>query len=91
MATPEQVKEYARMAFDKYPSSTNLLWTLDGLKVMLEVAGEDAVQNKYYNGWKRNHFISNLFVFPTGGQIYAACQFHGLWWILLLESTSTRP
>ena len=25
-------------------------------------------QSMYYNGWKRNHYITNLFVFSTGGR-----------------------
>ena len=45
---------------------------MDGLKVALQAAGDEVVQNFYYNGWKCDHFILNVFVFSPVGKICAA-------------------
>ena len=72
MSTHEEVENYTEMVANKYPSLQNVWGAMDGLKVMLEAAGEDVVQNMYYNGLKCDHYISNLFLFLAGGKICAA-------------------
>jgi hypothetical protein len=44
---------------------------MDGLKLRLERAGKDNVQNNYYNGWTHDHYVSNLFLFSPDGKIRA--------------------
>ena len=60
------------MIQDKYPVLTNCWGAMDSLKVGLEAAGDEQKQSCFYNGWKCNHYISNLFLFSPAGQICAA-------------------
>jgi len=44
---------------------------MDGLKIMLEKAGDLNTQNMFYNGWTHDHYISCLFLFSPDGLIRA--------------------
>jgi hypothetical protein len=44
---------------------------MDGLKLRLERAGDDDMQNIFYNGWTHDHYVSNLFLFSPDGMIRA--------------------
>lgn len=46
--------------------------TADGLKQYLEQPGEDLIQNMFYNGWKSDHFFTNVLVFVPEGHIITA-------------------
>ena len=39
----------------------------DGLKLMLEAAGDDDIQGMYHNNWTCDHCVTNLFVFDVCG------------------------
>ena len=72
LPTDDEVAEYIRMVSEKYPSLNDCWGAMDGLKVGLEAAGDEATQNRFYNGWKCDHYISNLFLFSSAGKIGAA-------------------
>ena len=44
---------------------------VDGLKLYLQQAGDSVIQSRFYNGWKHNHFVTNLFAFAPNGSIIA--------------------
>ena len=75
MPEVEEVVEFTSMISAKYLSLPNVWGAMDGLKVMLEAAGDDRMQNMFYNGWKCDHYISNLFLFSPNGKI-CACFFN---------------
>jgi hypothetical protein len=53
----------------KYPALTNCWRAMDGL-TRLERAGDQRVQNVFYNGWtQHDHYVSNLFLFSPDGKI----------------------
>ena len=44
---------------------------VDGLKLYLQQAGDSVIQNCFYNGWKHNHFVTNIFALALNGSIIA--------------------
>ena len=44
---------------------------VDGLKLYLQQAGDSVIQSRFYNGWKHNHFVTNIFAFALIGSIIA--------------------
>eukprot|EP00957_Ditylum_brightwellii_P152448 11605089-Ditylum_brightwellii.AAC.1 len=44
---------------------------MDGLKLCLEQSGSHAIQNAFYNGWKHDHYVSNIFLFALDGMVQA--------------------
>ncbi len=55
----------------KYPALSNCWGAMDGLKLRLERAGNQRIQNMFYNGWTHDHYVSNLFLFSPDGKIRA--------------------
>jgi len=72
MPTLEEATAYVNVISEKYPSLTNVWGAMDGLKIDIEQSSDALTQNGFYNGWKCNHFISNLFLFCPAGKICAA-------------------
>ena len=72
MPSDDDVTTYVDMIQDKYPALTNCWGAMDGLKIGLEAAGDKQTQSRFYNGWKCDHYISNLFLFSPAGRICAA-------------------
>ena len=44
---------------------------VDGLKLYLQQAGDSVIQSCFYNGWKHDHFVTNIFAFALNGSIIA--------------------
>ena len=44
---------------------------VDGLKLYLQQSGDSIIQSRFYNGWKHNHFVTNIFAFAPNGSIIA--------------------
>ena len=44
---------------------------VDGLKLYLQQAGDSIIQSRFYNGWKHNHYVTNIFAFALNGSIIA--------------------
>jgi len=55
----------------KYDALTNVYVAVDGLKLYLQQAGDDRIQNYFYNGWQCDHYVTNLFCFAPDGTIPA--------------------
>ena len=72
MPADNEVTESICMISEKYPSLNECWGAMDGLKVGLEAAGDEATENRFYNGWKCNHYISNFFLFSLAGTICTA-------------------
>jgi len=72
MPTLEESTTYVNVISQKYPSLTNVWGAMDGLKIDIEQSSDALTQNGFYNGWKCDHFISNLFLFSPAGKICAA-------------------
>lgn len=46
---------------------------MDGLKLRLQQAGSFNTQNRFYNGWTHDHYVSGVFCFCPDGTIPIAC------------------
>lgn len=44
---------------------------MDGLKLTLEQAGDQTLQNMFYNGWTHDHYVTCVFLFVPDGTIVA--------------------
>ena len=71
MPTDDELDEFVAAIAVKYPALTNCWGAMDGLKLRLERAGDNNMQNNYYNGWTHDHYVSNLFLFSPDGKIRA--------------------
>ena len=69
MPTRSEIASFKAVIREKYPVLKNVWGAMDGLKVLIE-ANPD-LENIFYNGWKCDHYISNLFVFSPDGRIRA--------------------
>ena len=69
MPNAEEIDSFKLAISSKYPSLTNVWGAMDGLKLLLQQAGSDDVQNNFYNGWTHDHYVSNLFLFSPDGKI----------------------
>jgi hypothetical protein len=49
------------------PKLEGVWCTMDGLKLLLECAGDSDVQNRYYNGWTYDHYLSAVLEFCSDG------------------------
>jgi hypothetical protein len=69
MPTADKIAELKDACVEKYPLLTNVYCVADGLKLYFEQCEDLDEQCMYYNGWKCDHFIGNLFVFSLDGLI----------------------
>ena len=44
---------------------------VDGLKLYLQQSGDSVIQSRFYNGWKHEHIVTNIFAFAPNGSIIA--------------------
>ena len=53
---------------------------VDGLKLYLQQAGDSLIQSCFYNGWKHDHYVTNIFAFaPNGSIITCTLNAPGTW------------
>jgi DDE superfamily endonuclease len=71
MPTEDEICEFEAVILAKYPALTQCWGAMDGLKLLLERAGDETTQNNFYNGWTHDHYVSNLFLFSPDGRIRA--------------------
>ena len=67
VTTPTEIEitEYMAAVAKKFPVlEQHKVWgAADGLKLPLERSNKWAVQNRFYNGWTHNTYVSSVFVF----------------------------
>ena len=68
----EKVVQYKEAITTRYPALKNVAFVGDGVKILLQKAGDEKTQEAFYNGWKSGHYITNLFVFAPDGTIVMA-------------------
>ena len=44
---------------------------VDGLKLDLQQADDSIIQSHFHNGWKHDHYVTNIFAFALNGSIIA--------------------
>ena len=51
----ERIAEYQQAVRQRHPTLENVWCTMDGIKLLLECAGDEDEQNQFYNGWTCDH------------------------------------
>ena len=64
-----KIMEYQRTISAKHPRLKDVWCTMDGLKIYLEQSGDPVTQNRFYNGWTCDHYVSAVLVFCPDGTI----------------------
>ena len=72
MPCKSKLEEYKKVISAQHPALLNTCFVVDGMKVLIGCSGLFLTQERFYNGWKGDHFITNLFVFCPDGTICAA-------------------
>ena len=69
----ERIREYQEAVSRRHPLLNDVWCTMDGIKLMLECAADDDVQNRFYNGWTCDHYIGAVLVFCPDRTIPICC------------------
>jgi hypothetical protein len=69
----ESICTYQAAIREKHPALDGVWCCMDGLKLYLQQAGDATTQNKYYNGWTHDHYVTSMFVFCPDGTIPICC------------------
>lgn len=72
MPSDQKILEFKAVVEDRFPLLDDAAFSMDGLKVKLENAGNPFVQNRYYNGWKSETWVVNVLCFTPDGKIVLA-------------------
>ena len=67
--SPEKVDEYKQLVRNKHQFLTDVWCTMDGLKLTLEQSGDALIQERFYNGWTHDHYVSSVLCFCPDGTI----------------------
>lgn len=70
---PTKVEQYVGAIGNKhnYLGRERVAFSIDGVKLYIEQAGSEQIQNMFYNGWTHDHYVGNVFVFGPDGCIVA--------------------
>ena len=72
MPAEQKLEEYKKVVAARHPALKHTCFVADGMKVLIGRSGLFFTQERFYNGWKGDHFITNLFVFCPDGTICVA-------------------
>ena len=56
----DKIAEYKEMVRSRHPNLTDVWCTMDGLKLTLQQSGDALIQERYYNGWTHDHYVSSV-------------------------------
>ena len=65
----ETIDGYKDMVRNRHPFLTDVWCTMDGVKLTLEQSGDALIQEKYYNGWTHDHYVTSVLCFCPDGTI----------------------
>jgi hypothetical protein len=69
--TDDKIKQLQEAVTERHHLLTDVYCVLDGLKLYFQQCEDLDEQCMYYNGWKCDHFVGNLFTFSVDGLIIA--------------------
>jgi hypothetical protein len=65
----KKIVEYNEMVRNWHPFLTDVWCTMDDLKLTLEQSGDALIQERFYNGWTHDHYVSSVLCFCPDGTI----------------------
>jgi DDE superfamily endonuclease len=69
LPSPDKIQEYKAMVSARHPLLHDVWCTMDGLKLKIQSPPDKIVQNRFYNGWQHDTYITGVFVFCPDGTI----------------------
>jgi hypothetical protein len=66
---PEEINEYKGVLGERHPLFHDCWTTMDGLKLYLQRAENTEIQERFYNGWTHDHYVTSVFCFCPDGTI----------------------
>ena len=54
---------YMAMISERHPLLTDCWAMMDGLKLYLQASGNSDIQERYYNGWTHDHYVTSIICF----------------------------
>jgi hypothetical protein len=69
LPSPEEVNKYKAAFGERHPLLHDCWATMDGLKLYLQQAGNTDIQERFYNGWTHDHYVTSVFCFCPDGTI----------------------
>ena len=68
----EEIESFKEAFAARDPLLTDCWATIDGLKLYLQQAGNGEIQERFYNGWTHDHYVTSVFCFCPDGTIPVA-------------------
>jgi hypothetical protein len=65
----EEIESFKEAFAAQHPLLTDCWVIMDGLKFFLQQSGNAIIQERYYNGWMHNHYVTSVFSFCPDGTI----------------------
>jgi hypothetical protein len=65
----KNIDEYKHMARNRHSFLTDVWCIMDGLKLTLEQSSDALIQERYYNGWTHDHYVTSVLCFCPNGTI----------------------
>jgi len=65
----DAIKGYQEAIGERHPRLKDVWATMDGLKLYLQQSSNDEVQQRFYNGWTHDHYVTSVFCFCLDGTI----------------------
>ncbi len=65
----EEIELFKEAFAARHPLLTDCWVTMDGLKLFLQQLRNAIIQERYYNGWTHDHYVTSVFCFCPDGTI----------------------
>jgi hypothetical protein len=65
----EDIESFKVAFAERHPLLTDCWATMDGLKLYLQSSGNSDIQERFYNGWTHDHYVTSVFCFCPDGTI----------------------
>jgi hypothetical protein len=65
----DEIKNFKAAFAVRHPLLNDCWATMDGLKLYLQQSGNAVIQERYYNGWTQDHYVTSVFCFYPDGTI----------------------
>jgi hypothetical protein len=69
LPSAEDIATYMSTFGKRHPLLNDCWATMDGLKLYLQASGNLEIQERYYNGWTHDHYVTSVFCFCPNGTI----------------------
>lgn len=67
--TNKEVEQFKKSFRKRKSLLHNVYCVADGLKLQLQQSGNCVIQNMFYNGWKHDYYVRNVFAFAPNGRV----------------------